>query len=54
MVFFNNHSIVLGNGGTDILFKRDTNNNEVEEMRKIDFIVDHYPISEYILFKRIG
>lgn len=53
MVFYNNHSIVLGNGGTDILYKRDTNNYEVEEMRKIDFNIDRYPVSEYILFQRI-
>lgn len=53
MVFYNNHSIVIGNGGTDIIYKRDTNNNEVDEILKSDFTIDSYPISEYILFQRI-
>ncbi len=52
MIFFNHHSVVIGDSKERGLFKRDTGNKDVEDIKEDDLL--QYPISECLLFSRIG
>ena len=53
MIFFNNHSIVIGRGNNNLIYLRDTNNKEIQEAHVESFTPENFPISEYMLFSTI-
>lgn len=52
MIFYNNHSVVIGKGENNTIFLRDTNCDDIEVIQEESFNSELFPISEYIRFRQ--